>query len=86
MSSHGKSFSVPGKLLGKVMGSGELHAWSCQSSPLVLDPGCTYPGLSNCMGRLNLRGTRINVPHQYVVLGDGDVVGMHGKPDALLHL
>lgn len=31
-------------------------------------------------------GERINIPHQYVVLGDRDVVGMHGKPDALLHL
>lgn len=38
------------------------------------------------MGRLNLRGARVNVPHQYVVLGDRDVVGMHGKPDTLLHL
>lgn len=31
-------------------------------------------------------GTRIKVPHQHIVLGDRDVVGMHGKPDALLHL
>lgn len=86
MSSHGKSFSVPEKFLGKLMDSEEPLASSCQSFPLVLNPGCTYLGLSDCMDRLNLRGTRINVPHQYVVLGDGDVVGMHGKPDALFHL
>lgn len=50
-----------------------------------LNPGGTYLGL--CTGRLNLgECARINVPHQYVVLGDGDVVGMHGEPDTLLHL
>lgn len=52
----GKSFSLPGKLLGNLMDSGEPLASSCQSFPLMLNPGCTYLGLSDCMGRLNLRG------------------------------
>lgn len=68
------------------MDYGKPLASSCQSFPLMLNPGCTHLGLSDCMCRLNLRGAGINVPHQYVVLGDGDVVGMHGKPDTLLHL
>lgn len=39
------------------------------------------------MGRPNpRRGAGIGIPHQNVVLGDGDVVGMHGEADALLHL
>lgn len=33
-----------------------------------------------------MQGGQELVPHQHVVLGDRDVVGMHGKPDALLHL
>lgn len=68
------------------MDSGERLARSCQSFPLPSNAGCTYLGLSDSTGRLNARGTRIKVPHQHVVLGDRDVVGMHGKPDALLHL
>lgn len=31
-------------------------------------------------------GDNDNIPYQYIVLGDRDVVGMHSKPDTLLHL
>lgn len=29
---------------------------------------------------------RVSASYQHIVLGDGDVVGMHGEPDTLLHL
>lgn len=31
-------------------------------------------------------GDRDNIPYQYIVLGDRDVVGVHSQPDTLLHL
>lgn len=38
-------------------------------------------------GRLNpRRGAGAVIPHQNVVLGHGDVVGVHGEAHALLHL
>lgn len=66
----------------------ELWTTSCIKLPVLpthAESRWHIPG--SVHGQIKPGGcARINVPHQYVVLGDGDVVGMHGEPDTLLHL